>query len=334
MAKLFVVSQNHLDSVNVTASDFINSRLSPSSTVNYSIESGSEFKSLGQKGKGFSVTTQGLLRTTYNFTYPDLSIADVTTLRSLNQDTGNGRDLLVFNDPSDNYIFDYGADGVRQYGILRKVGFNTFRPFKVYQAGKHRAFYPIYFFDAASEVKVNGAISGSWALNRNSGTIYSINGTDLSGQPFETDLYYKLVRAKAPMEIEHKAASGILTDLSGYSNVDTAIACEQTFAVTVQLEDVYLTEKLNDVVVKPDIAADDLTLLDLTKYQNELKVSDKFNKVIKQLGSNTFSSKLLNDTPQPVKEITIPSRQLGIKELNYWKTVYLATSGGSFFLNN
>lgn len=337
MTKPFSVSQNHSSQVNKPFSDFINGKLSPSHVVNYTIEQGSEYKSIGQRGKGFAITTQGLLRTNYSFTYPALTLAEVTELISYESAIASDLELLVFNDPSDNYVFDYGENGVRQYGVLREIyGFNNYRAFKVYEAGNKKTFYPIYFFDSTSEIRIDGSLSGSWSVDRETGIFTPIgSGTNLTGLSFETDLYYKLVRVKAPLDVEHRAASGILSELSSpTSNVELPIECEQTFSVSMQLEDVYLTEQIMNVVTKYSNTADLLPFLDLTKYQNELKIAHKYNQVSKKLGSNDFYKKLTTGSSTPVSQITVPSREQGVKELNYWKTIYLATSGGSFFINN
>lgn len=330
MVKPFVVGQNFLHNVNSYVSEFINRKLSPSAVVNYSIESGSSFKAIGQQGKGFGITTQGLLRTSYSFAYPDLSVEDTETLREFAKAVINNRSAIAFNDPSDNYVFDYGSDGVFQFGTMREVVNKGYRAFKVYQAGKKRAYYPIYFFDADSEIKIDGQTLGNWTVNRETGLFSS--PTDLSGKSFETDLYYKRVKITEPPEITHKAASGILPEIQGYSNVDAPIACEQTFNVSMKLEDIFLTESVKDVVTKTNAALDDIPFLNLTKYQNDLAISDVYNTPLATLGSNIFSPRQTDNAEQKMTKITIPSRELGVKELNYWKTIYLATSGGSFFL--
>jgi hypothetical protein len=332
MVKQFSVSQNHKDYVNQAASDVINKLLSPSVVVNYSIESGSEFKKIGSTGKGFSLTTQGLLRTSYAFTYPSLCLEDLRQLRNLDHNNYNSAGLLVFNDPSDNYVFNYGENEVQQYGVFRSLGGNLYRGFKVYRAGKKKVFYPIYYFDDSSEIMINGQDLDTYTVttcDRETGIFTST--VDLTAFSFETDLYYKLVRVKAPLQIRHISASGLIEGMPSLSNVDLPDK-HQRWEVSVQLENVYLTEDIRDVATKIDDAQNNIPFLDLINYQNDLKISAEYNNSVLKLGSNEFYKNVSGGNTSYLN-IEIPSREQELKELNYWKTMYLACSGGSFFVN-
>jgi hypothetical protein len=326
MTQTYASSQNY---VNTDFSDLLNVTFSPSAKIDFSIDSGSQFRQIGLDGKGSCVTTKGLLPTTYSLEYFDLKPADVLLWRQMATALEGSNFAIPFNDVSDNVVFSVERDGISQRGVFFKLcGSNTrYRAYKVYSAGKKSTFYPIYYFEPNSSILINDQDIGllDVGLDRTTGVFNS--SLPLENYSFETDLYYKLVKIQEPIQFRHLRGSGIMG--VGINSDITLIEEMQLFNVSLLLKEVFLAESFNTPVCLKTSNTPNLSKLNLDSHQNDLVVAEQYHSRSVSISGVDFNqtSTLLNKS---VTKLIVPGRESILKDLTYWLTLFKATSGGSF----
>lgn len=320
------VSQNY---VSTLYSDLINVKHSASAKIDYSIDSGSQFRQVGQQGGGICVTSRGLLPTSYSLSYFSIETHEIEEWQQMAASLEGSTFAIPFNDPADNTVFSVSKDGVSQYGALIKHCSlpNTYRAYKVYEAGKKRTFYPIYYYEPNSVILINDEDISTLAITLDRQTGIFTSTLPLDTYTFETGLYYKLVKITSPILFEHTRSAGI-TGVGVGSDTELK-KCFQLFNVKLNLQEIFLAESFATPVSELVETNTNLTKLNLDKHQNDLLVGSQFNNIKEDLSGVSFTKRVITGQ-RPITKVTIPGREGKLKDLNYWKTIYLATSGGSF----
>jgi hypothetical protein len=317
------------DFKSVFHSGFINVINSPGAKIDYSIESGSEFRAIGSQGKGYCSTTQGLLATSYSLSYLNLKIDAIQNWHYIINDLGGNLTCFPFNDPSDNFVFEFDQEGVKQYGVFAQscVNSNKYRAYKVYEAGNKRAFYPIYYYPPSSSIQINGQDLSDTTVTLDFETgVFTSTSFNLTNSKFETDLYYKLVKLDSAIMYDHKRGAG--TFGAGLINSEIDLLDNiQRFDMSVKLKEVFLSEKFSTPCTETVINNPLLQKLLLNNHQNDLSSGLMFNNISESVDEKQFT-KALDGGNQGITKLTIPGRELSLTPLTYWKTLYLATSGG------
>ncbi|MEN9871134.1 MAG: hypothetical protein RLZZ171_2122 [Cyanobacteriota bacterium] len=326
MSQAYQVSQNYVDTF---YSDLINVKHSASAKIDYSIDSGSQFRQVGQTGGGSCVTNRGLLPTNYSLQYFSIDTHELAEWQAMSDLLEGSTFAIPFNDPADNAVVAVAKNGVAQYGAL--IGHcsipNTFRAYKVYEAGQRRTFYPIYYYEPSSEILINDVDISTLDITLDRQTGIFTSALPLDTYSFETDLYYKLVKITSPILFQHTRAAGIAGVGVG-SDIELR-ECFQSFDVSLSLQEIFLSESFATPVSEVVDTNDNLTFLDLEKHQNDLLVGSQFNNIKEELNGVSFTKRVIVGQ-RPITKVTIPGREARLSDLNYWKTIYLATSGGCF----
>jgi hypothetical protein len=302
-----------------------------SSTISFEIDKGGDFQKVGLHNKGLGVRCCRQLLTTFNVSYPEILpqrlnalIAKIALLR------GRGH-VALFSDPSDNFIYDWEVDNIKQKGILVPIvnTLDSFRAIKVYQAADLLGYRPIYGFANNAEILVNNSATG-FTVDRATG-IFTGN---LGGATIETDNYFIPAYLDTDLTYSTYYARGM--DFGNQSSIPVvdeeyekqSFKAEFTVKETKLKADFMLSHEIISAI---DTSPNNKIKMNLENYQNDSSIS--FESRI-----NTFENKglrnahLIPNTSTLPRKLSIPSRIVKHRDLIYWSTIYRATGGTSFEL--
>jgi hypothetical protein len=301
--------------------------------VKFQLSKGGDITNVGTQGASTSIRTQRDVFSSFDITIerPELTITQYLTALGDSFLEGNA---ALFDDFSDNYVFDWEDGEISQYGLLvpikNTLSGNLYQMVKVYKAGGYKGYRVIQSIPLTADLTTNIPPANLVNIDRTTGVV---EATGVRGIfKFQTDAYLIKVRISATPAAEIRNNRN--TDLEFANFVydpNEIVKPKSNMRLTLQLREINDLKDLALFATEPFIGDGALTYLPWHGYIRDSQISP-----IRQAGvyshKDVVTSSYRPTTPVNTasKTITLPSGAVKHKNLIYWLTLYRATAGTHF----